>query len=67
MAVRKKNAKVGTGYYYVNVDGQRWSPICRANDASRYFERALKIHEITRGIHTVQLIQILDEYMVGLG
>lgn len=57
--------KAGTDYYYVNVDGQRWSPVCRLNDATRYFDRAIKIHEITKGVHTVQLIHILDEQMVG--
>lgn len=66
MPNRTKSEKVGTGYYYVMVDGQRWSPICRANEATRYFDRAVKIHEIARGVHTVQLIQILDECMVGL-
>lgn len=67
MPSRAKYEKAGTGNFYVTVDGQRWSPICRANEASRYFERAVKIHEIARGVHTVQLIHILDEYMVGLG
>lgn len=65
MPSRAKCQKAGTGYYYVTVDGQRWSPICRANEVSRYFDRAVKIHEIASGVHTVQLIQILDEYMVG--
>ncbi len=60
-----KSEKVGTGHYYVNVNGERWSPICRLNDASRYFERAQRIHEIARGVHTIQLIHILDEVMVG--
>lgn len=66
MPIKTKSEKVGTGYYYVTVNGQRWSPICRANDATRYFDRAVKIHEIARGVHTIQLIQILDECMVGL-
>lgn len=67
MPIRTKSEKAGTGNFYVTVDGQRWSPVCRANEASRYFDRAVKIHEITKGVHTVQLIHIMDEYMVGLG
>lgn len=66
MPIKTKSEKVGTDYYYVMVNGQRWSPICRANEATRYFDRAVKIHEITRGVHTIQLIHILDECMVGL-
>lgn len=54
-----------TSYYYVMVNGNRWSPVCRLNDATRYFERAIKIHEIMKGVHTVQLIHIMDERMVG--
>lgn len=65
MPNRTKSEKVGTGYYYVMVDGQRWSPICRINEATRYYDRAVKIHEIASGVHTIQLIQILDECMVG--
>ena len=67
MPIRTKSEKVGTGNYYVTVDGSRWSPVCRLNEATRYFQRAQKIYEISRGVHTVQLIHIMDEVMVGLG
>lgn len=62
-----RSEKPGTGNYYVTVDGSRWSPVCRLNEATRYFQRAQKIYEISRGVHTVQLIHIMDEVMVGLG
>lgn len=65
MSIRVKSEKVGTGNYYVMVNGQRWSPVCRANEATRYYDRAVKIHEIANGFHTIQLIHILDECMVG--
>ncbi len=67
MPITTKNEKIGTGNYYVVVDGERWSPICRANEATRYFQRAIKIHEIANGVHVIQLIHIMDEYMLGRG
>ena len=66
MPTRAKFEKVGTDKYYVVVDGQRWSPVCRANDASRFFDRAMKIYELAKGVHTIQLVHIMDEHMVGL-
>lgn len=55
------------GMYYVLHNGERWSPICRLNDASRYYNRAQQIFEIAPGKHTIQLIQIRQEIIVGRG
>lgn len=51
--------------YYVKVDGDRWSPLLRLNDATNCYERACKIYGLEKKPHTIQLVHILKEEIVG--
>lgn len=51
--------------YYVKVDGDRWSPLLRLNDATKCYERACRTYELEKKPHTIQLVYILKEEIVG--
>lgn len=64
--MRNKQANSHVDYFYVTVDGERWCPECRLNEASRYYERACRIYELDHEKpHTIRLMHVVKETLVG--
>lgn len=59
-------AEPQTQDFYVTVDGERWCPICRLAEATRYYNRACAIYELDRKKpHTIRLMHVVQETLVG--
>ena len=52
-------------WYYVKVNGERWSPVVTHEKAVNYFKQAVEIFRIAPRPHTIQLVHIENQIMVG--
>lgn len=53
------------GWYYVKVDGQRWSPLCSREKAVKSFMHAVNVFQNEKGLHVIQIVHIESEAFVG--
>lgn len=52
-------------WYYVKVNGERWSPVVSHEKAINYYKQAVEIFRIGSRPSTIQLVHIEKQIMVG--